>query len=271
MEDNTFYLKQSTTMNTPPTLVKSHDPEIIARRIAVVDMLRGIALILLTLGCVLIGFHASSRLQSIPASPMVTFTQYLADAGSLGLILVMGMSFFFFRKYHFSGEKYSLFVVSLLILITYRLFFSASILIISPVITLVVWGSVFAGAFGLGWLLGMLFQNRLLLESEDYAIYMARKHDFRKVMLVFGQSPLFFFVIMLVFVQLLAWITAFSAGYQWHEIDFTNGLWGLPHEFGYQWPRVYLTCFCVLGILYPVCKFYSTFKSTHPYGWLRYV
>lgn len=258
-------------MNSYTIVTKDSDPEVIARRIAVVDMLRGIMLIFLTLGCVLVGFHQTARLRLESPPVMVTLTHYLADLGALGMVVVMGMSLFFFRKYHFSGEKYSVFVATLVILAVYRVFFSHFSEVISPSFSLVFWSLSFVALFGMGWMLGTLLQNRLLLDADDYATYMTRKHDFRKVMLVFGQSPLFFFSAMLFFTQLLAWLTAFSAGFRWNDIDFTAGFWGLPVAFGYQWPRVYLICFCVLGILYPLCKVYGQFKASHGYGWLKYL
>jgi hypothetical protein len=90
---------------------------------------------------------------------------------------------------------------------------------------------------------------------------MRRKHDFRKVMLVFGRYPLAFFLVMLVFTVLLAWITAFSAGYRWHDFNAGNVYGGLPRGFGYNLARVYLTWICILGLLYPFCKWLG--RQTH--------
>ncbi|MDJ1506734.1 hypothetical protein [Xanthocytophaga agilis] len=258
-------------MSSSTTLL-SLDNETIARRIAVVDMLRGIALILLTLGCILVWFHESARFsQNQTISVAVTITRYLAEAGALALIFVLGMSIFFFKKYHFSIEKYNVAIASFIILALYSILFSAPLFTFLVQFSFWFWVVILLVLLCLGWSAGYLFQNYLLLDAEKYMVYMNRKHDFRKVMLVFGQAPLFFFITMLFFVQVLSWLTVLSAGFTWTDVHLLAGYTGLPNDFGYTLPRVYLVGFCLLALLYPLCKAYGHFKALHPHGWLKYL
>lgn len=247
------------------------DTEVIARRISVVDMLRGVALILLTLGCVLVWFCKAVRISARYEGISVMLTHYLAEAGALGIMFILGMSIFFFWKYHFSIEKYNVIITSVAILVVYSVFFYSPLFSLIVQFSFWIWMVTIILLFGSGWIAGYTFQNRLLLDADEYAIYMGRKHDFRKVMLVFGQSPLFFFGMMLLLVHFLACLTVLSAGFSWERIHILNGYRGLPDEFGYSLPRIYLICFCILALLYPICKLYGNFKAAHPYGWLKYL
>lgn len=214
-------------------------------------MLRGAALMLLALGYVLLCFHK----QSPSPDSRLLLTRMLAAVGVSGLVAVEGMNLFFLTKYHFRRSHYAVVPATLAVFLAGGVLAFPEILF-SAALPAMVPGAVGAG-FGLGWLAGFFLQGRLLLAPGAYAVYMQRRHDFRKVMLVFGRFPLVFFMAMLVFTQLLAWITAFSAGYGWHDFDFANGHGGLPQGFGYNLARVWLTWFCILGVLYPLCKWFG--------------
>ncbi|MCU0353242.1 MAG: hypothetical protein MUD08_05805 [Cytophagales bacterium] len=247
------------TTTKPPTT------EAAMRRIGVADMLRGACLMLLTLGCVLLWFHDTARFRQ-PVTSMVVVTRLLAQVGVFGLLAAAGMGMYYLRTRRSRAEQWSLAVLTLSVFLLYQTLHPA----IWPARTWPVWWVLVSVVLGmLGWIAAGVFRDRLLLNDEAYKTFMGRKYDFRKVMLVFGQSPLFFFGAMLGAVQLLAWLTAFSAGFRWFQIDFAGGYLGLPRDFGYRLPRVYLTCFCILAVLYPLCKAYASLKSAA--GWLRYL
>ncbi len=246
------------------TMTQRPDIEVIVRRIAVVDMIRGVALMLMTLGCVIVWFHKDFRLSGIPTSLGVQIAKTIAETGVAGLAVVVGLTVFFYIKYHFAWHRYRMVVVSLLIISLYKFLFSPFFLAAPWSLLAVVGVSLVV----LGTVLGIILQNRMLLEADDYATFMQRKHDFRKVMLVFGQAPLFCFLAMLIFTQCLAWLTALLIGFDWKEINFLAGYTGLPVAFGYSLPRIYLIGFCMVGLLYPLCKGYSQLKNS--YGWFRY-
>lgn len=218
-------------------------------------MLRGAALMLLALGYVLLCFHTQARFVNSGYLFVLALTRALAAVGFLGLMVAEGMNVFLLKKHHFPVGHYAILPA------TFGVFLTGGVLVFPeilfspglPAVVLVVGGFAFLS----GWLAGFALQGRLLLAPDAYMAYMRRKHDFRKVMLVFGRFPVVFFLAMLVCTQLLAWVTAFSAGYRWHDFDLANGRGGLPRGFGYNLARVWLTWFCILGVLYPFCKWFG--------------
>jgi hypothetical protein len=251
----------SLTSNKPiKPVVQQPDTSAITRRVAVADMLRGAALMLLALGCVLLCFHKQARFFVPSQALLVTATHVLGGIGAVGLLAAEGMNVFFLKKYGFPASWYWVVTATLVVFLLGGVLLFPEILFSPPsfLMVLPVAGSVFLA----GWLAGFLLQDRLLLPPSSYAAYMRRKHDFRKVMLVFGRYPLVFFLAMLIFTTLLAWMTAFSAGYRWHDFDPGNPYGGLPCGFGYNLARVYLTWICILGLLYPLCKWLGRWSAS---------
>lgn len=257
------------------TTLKPKEATALLRRLAVVDMLRGVALMLLSLGCVLLWFHREARFPGLPSGAGLWATRMIAETGAWSLILVMGMNAFFLKKYHFSADRFPVLFLTFGVFMIFQTLFFANIFL-DPTGKLTVhmaFPTLLLGIlFGVGWFAGYALRHRMLLDAEDYAIYMRRPHDFRKVMLVFGQSPLFFFLTMLLFTQVLAWATAFSAGFRLQDFDWRiSANLGLPQSFGYNLPRVYLTWFCILAVMYPVCRHYTKLKDLHQYRWMRFL
>lgn len=72
-----------------------------------------------------------------------------------------------------------------------------------------------------------------------------------RVLRTFGQTALFFYLLHIPILFLPAY------------------LFGLQHRFGLG--ATYLATGLALIVLYPLCRRYSAYKSTHPNGWTRYV
>ena len=89
--------------------------------------------------------------------------------------------------------------------------------------------------------------------------------------IVFGRVPLFFYLIHLYFLHLAAFIvTLFS--YSWNEIiQAQTKMSAFPPGYGFSLMIVYLVWIITVLILYPICRWYNNFKSTHQLWWLSYI
>lgn len=95
-----------------------------------------------------------------------------------------------------------------------------------------------------------------------------------KPFVVFGRVPLFYFILHFYFVHFLALVLLMiTTGTRFSEIDFhfSKGFGGIPPNTGVSLPWVYAVWISVVVFLYPVCKKYNQYKSTHKDWWLSYV
>lgn len=86
----------------------------------------------------------------------------------------------------------------------------------------------------------------------------------------FGKVPLFFYLIHLPVIHLLAIGIAFfnSQPIEWLFID---PFFSKPNEYGYGLPFIYSIWLVVLLILYPLCSIYKHYKRTHKNSWMKYI
>lgn len=93
-------------------------------------------------------------------------------------------------------------------------------------------------------------------------------------LVVFGRVPLFYYVLHFYLLHLGALILyMISSGKTLGEIDFhfNAGFGGLPRGYGYPLIAGYIAWIAVVLILYPACKWYDEYKTTHNRWWLRYL
>jgi hypothetical protein len=70
----------------------------------------------------------------------------------------------------------------------------------------------------------------------------------------------------------LAAFTATLFSYSWSEtIDAMTKMTDFPSGYGFSLLIVYLIWIVTILILYPLCKLYNNFKSTHQSWWLSYI
>jgi uncharacterized membrane protein len=92
------------------------------------------------------------------------------------------------------------------------------------------------------------------------------------VLNVYGRVPFFYYVPHFYLIHLLCVIGFFAAGYGVDDIRSPNVPFLFrPLNFGYPLWAVYLIWIAVVAALYPLCKWYNNYKSSHTNWWLSYV
>jgi hypothetical protein len=91
---------------------------------------------------------------------------------------------------------------------------------------------------------------------------------------IIGRVPLFYYIVhfyLIHFSSLCAYMI--STGIPWSELDFhiNKGFGGIPSGTGYALGWVYVAWILIVVALYPACKWYHKYKSTHKHWWLSYV
>lgn len=90
---------------------------------------------------------------------------------------------------------------------------------------------------------------------------------------VFGRTPLFFYLVHLYLIHLLAILVA-SVDYGPVSALMGGGIWSaeIPKDYGYGLPFVYMMWVIELLILYALCRGFENLKVSKPqWGWLNYL
>lgn len=101
-------------------------------------------------------------------------------------------------------------------------------------------------------------------------IYGADKLKFFKV---YGSVPLFYYLIHWYLIRTFLIVVFLAKGFRWKDFVFHEQTLGRPKsDDGLTLPQTYLVWLSVILIMYPICKWYSKYKSQHPEKtWLRYL
>ncbi len=83
----------------------------------------------------------------------------------------------------------------------------------------------------------------------------------RKPLLIFGRTPMFYYIAHLYLLHALGLTMALAAGHSWAEFDFKTKITGMPVTFGFSLWGVYLFSAATIILLYPACRWYD--------GWRR--
>jgi len=86
---------------------------------------------------------------------------------------------------------------------------------------------------------------------------------------VFGRVPFFYYIIHLYLIHILALIVAEVSGYGWQLMILTNWVTEVEALDGYGFSLwiVYLVWILVVVLLYPLCKRFDKYKSSHRHQW----
>jgi uncharacterized membrane protein len=97
----------------------------------------------------------------------------------------------------------------------------------------------------------------------------------REVLQVYGRVPLFFFLLHIAFIHLLALALSAARGENWHWwiTEFPHGgvLTGRPPAYGFGLPFIGCVWLVVVSLLYPACKWYAGIKRTSRNAVLSYL
>jgi uncharacterized membrane protein len=89
-----------------------------------------------------------------------------------------------------------------------------------------------------------------------------------RAFIVFGRVPLFYYVLHLFVIHGLAVLVAFIK-YGYVIQNAFQG--GLPKDYGYSLPVVYLVWIGVILALYPICRWFAGVKRRRKDAWLSYI
>jgi uncharacterized membrane protein len=98
---------------------------------------------------------------------------------------------------------------------------------------------------------------------------------FTRFISVYGRVPLFYYILHIYFIHLFAMLAAVLSGFKWTDMtDFNSWISYMPSLQGYGFGLgfVYLIWISIVLLLYPLCKWYDHYKSTHrDRWWLSYL
>jgi len=91
---------------------------------------------------------------------------------------------------------------------------------------------------------------------------------------VFGRVPLFYFLLHFLLAHVAALVALIiHTGISWTDIDFhfAKSFGGITRGSGYSLAWVYVAWALIVLALYPVCRWYDRYKSSHRHRWLSYL
>jgi uncharacterized membrane protein len=88
----------------------------------------------------------------------------------------------------------------------------------------------------------------------------------------YGRVPMFYYILHFYIIHLIGVIVFFAQGFPLSQVDAPGSLFYFrPDGFGFGLAGVYAVWITVVLILYPLCKKYDRYKSTHQQWWLSYL
>jgi hypothetical protein len=102
------------------------------------------------------------------------------------------------------------------------------------------------------------------------AFFENMKSGFARFFITFGRVPLFYYLLHIFLIHLLTVVAFYISGYGGDEIVAVPFFFR-PVEFGYSLWAVYGIWAGVVLLLYPLCRWYDRFKSSHSHWALSYL
>ncbi|MDF5730155.1 MAG: heparan-alpha-glucosaminide N-acetyltransferase domain-containing protein [Rhizonema sp. PD38] len=104
-------------------------------------------------------------------------------------------------------------------------------------------------------------------------LYLFERQRFRflKPLLVFGQVPLFFYIVHIWLIHLFTILLALPHyGLKAIFLPYIISSFK-PTDYGYNLPTIYSFWLILIILLYPVCNWYANYKKTHQNKWLNFL
>jgi uncharacterized membrane protein len=95
-----------------------------------------------------------------------------------------------------------------------------------------------------------------------------------KFLTVFGRVPLFYYILHFFILHTVAlFLFMQKTGRSFNELDFhfNKSFGGITQEGGYSLAWAYVAWITLVILLYPLCRWYNRYKSTHSDWWLSYL
>lgn len=95
----------------------------------------------------------------------------------------------------------------------------------------------------------------------------------KKVTLVYGKVPLFYFVVHFYVIHILTLLMLFAQGFNWSQFEFAAGTFGRPKnaESGVSLWAIYLIWIFVVALLYKPSQWFGKYKAENKHWWLKYI
>ena len=90
---------------------------------------------------------------------------------------------------------------------------------------------------------------------------------FTNAIIHIGRVPMFFYLLHIYLIHLLAMFAAKISGYDWSDMISQVPLTPVPKGYGFSLLVVYGVWILVVLLLYPLCKWYDNYKSNHKEKW----
>jgi uncharacterized membrane protein len=98
------------------------------------------------------------------------------------------------------------------------------------------------------------------------------QNRFTSIMNVYGRVPMFYYILHFYFIHIFVVIVFYLQGFGNNDIVTPNVPFLFrPNSFGFPLWGVYTVWIFLVAILYPLCKKYNKYKSTHQNWWLSYL
>lgn len=103
-------------------------------------------------------------------------------------------------------------------------------------------------------------------------LYFAEKplNRFTKIIAIYGRVPFFFYLIHIYFIHLAALLAAMLTGFNWRDMTFLDIMVSRSEHlkgYGFNLGLVYLFWIILVIIMYPLCKWYDRYKTSHKEKW----
>jgi uncharacterized membrane protein len=94
-----------------------------------------------------------------------------------------------------------------------------------------------------------------------------------RIPLVYGQAPLFYFVLHFYMIHIILLVVLFLQGFHWSQLEFAGGTFGRPkgQPSGLQLWAIYLIWPTVVALLYKPCRWFARYRKIHSYFLLKYI
>jgi uncharacterized membrane protein len=88
-----------------------------------------------------------------------------------------------------------------------------------------------------------------------------------KTFSIFGRTAMFYYVLHIYLIHLLAMFATRFCGYKWTDMIWSGFINDQLLGYGFPLITVYLIWIVVISILYPLCKWYDQYKTNHKEKW----